>query len=777
MFRKKYRTFLKLRNFRHSKVVLAASLLLLTLPLFVSCNTANEFNSSTEEGEGLIYFLGAGVDDEILDAQTKASTRITTEDLKVRIENTKAEVLKEWDSVDDVPEIISAVAGSYKIVAYSGDETLLPSFTEQYYTGETKFAVVESEQTDVSVVVKHGSTKVSVVFDTESFESSYSSYSIDLKTTPTDGSTSESTIEYLTYLPETTDEGSFMPGTLSMRLLLTPIGSDEQYVFYPEAIAGLEAAERRTLNFKVVSTTGTTELQITTDDGYSYTEEIVLELPSSILPKAAPTIDPYNFEAGEIIEGNESLIPETGYSASILAPAGVKSVKIRSTTPEVVSMWGGASQLEVVDASTEISNILSSMGFRWDSAISSSSTANVKYSRFYISFGDLFGYLTADTEVGYTDYEFEIEVVDMYDQSNKNSSNDAGKFSIYLRVYAPLFGWSVAPTEGNVWSSHAEFDIYSYSSTTSRPTIWYKEAEGEWRKAENQSFEGDTDDDYQVGVQTITGLSSETQYSFRLAMGEHITDELTATTEAILGVENGDMEDWTATQLGTSLHNIPYYTPYTSSGYQYWTTNNDRTTAYRQFACTYGYNSFPTVSYTLMAYNGTFAAEVRSISASDIHVLNTTSITYDHSKTSGKLFVGTFSYDDGNDYITLGKPYESRPKSFSFYHTYTPYDSNDAFTADIIVYNGDTEIGRGAYVSKGGATISNYTLQSVDIEYTDRRTRATQMSIYFTSTNQDPAPVRKTSYDVDFIGEEDYNEGWGIWLGAILRLDDIEVQY
>lgn len=763
-YRKKQKLFLRARQ---SLVAITA---LMVLMLFSSCNDSQIIDWDLSEGEGVISLNIVTIDATV----SEASTRLSVDDLKVRIENTVGDILREWDSVSDVPETIAVVEGSYKIVAYSGDESLLPSFTEEYYTGESKFAVTEGEKVDVNLTVKHGETKVLVNFDTESFDKCYSSYSIDVRTTTTDNTDTD----YLNYTAQTTDEGNFLPGTLRMRLRLVPIGEAQEYYFYPTAIEGLGAAERREVNLAVNSTSGDASLEITTDDGYSYTEQIDLELPGSILPQAAPTLTANNFTVGGIIEGNQCESAEDKYSATILATAGIKSVVVRTTTQSVIEKWGGKSELEFVDATTEVQNLLTETGFRWDSAIASSQTANVKYGRVNVSFGDMFASLECEDGAEYSDYSFEIEVLDMYDQSNKNSSNDEGKFYYTVRVFPPLFGWSSEPSAGNVWSSHAEFDIFSTTTTPEKPSVWIKSSDEVYREASTQSFEQLDDQEDGTGIQYVYGLSSNTQYTFKLMLGGHSSSEFTFTTEEIPSeIENGDMEDWYAVQLGTSLHDIPYYTPYLNGGNQYWTTNNDRTTAYQQWLCTYSYNCFPTVSYTLMAYEGTYAAEVRSISASDVHVLNTTSITYDHSKREGRLFIGSYSWSSSTETIDLGKSFDSRPTSFSFYYTYTPYDSDESFTADIVLYSGSDEIGTGSFVSAAGVTTSNYEKQVVEIEYTDRRVRADKMAITFLSTNQSPAPVRKTTYTVDFVGNEEDNEDWGIWLGAILRVDNVELQY
>lgn len=52
---------------------------------------------------------------------TRAVTLPTEQDFKVRIENTRAEVLREWKYAD-LPSLIKVVPGSYKLVAWHGSD-------------------------------------------------------------------------------------------------------------------------------------------------------------------------------------------------------------------------------------------------------------------------------------------------------------------------------------------------------------------------------------------------------------------------------------------------------------------------------------------------------------------------------------------------------------------------------------------------------------------------------------------------------------------------------
>lgn len=733
------------------------------LATFVGCRQGN--GVELEEPQGTVRISAVGLD------QTVAPTRLSTDELSLRIENTRGEILRTWPNLAEAPEYIRVVTGSYKLVAWCGDTSLMPSFLDMYYVGESKFAVTAGQDTAVKIDVKVGVTKVKVEFDESSFDSHYSDFSADLRTT----TPSNPDARFLNFLPSTTDTANFMPGTLRIRMRLMSKADGKEYVFYPSPISGLKAAEARTVMLKVVTVSGKNSLVVTTDEGYEKVEEITLQLPGSALPKPAPVVRPNNFVIGGLVEGKDGFIPATKYSTTILAQGGIKSVKVRTSSPTVVEMWGGRNEIELVAANNEMRNLLSSIGFVWDEALNSAETAAVKYGRTEVSFAKIFGGLSALAGSEYTDYPFEVEVVDMFNQSNKSLMTGEGRFYFTVRVNKPDFGWSATPSEGNVWSSHAEFDVKYMSNTTKLPKLWIKEGEGQWICPEAQKFSGVAGEPT-IGVMSVSGLKPQTRYTFRLAMSNHLSDEFSAVTETLAAVENGDMETWQAEQLSTSPHKIPYYQPYAKGGNQHWATNNDRTTSYRAGLVTYGYNSFPAVSYTLKANNGQFAAELRNTSASDIDALNSTWNTQEHSQVAGHLFIGTFKYEKPNDIVAYGKPFASRPSTLTFYHTYEPYES-DSFDAQIIIYSGGQQIGTGKYVSS--EKVGNYTQVTVNVTYTERRQRADAMAIAFRSTITSPAAVRKVNDSValDMIGNMDYNKNWSVWIGSMLRVDDIAVGY
>lgn len=717
------------------------------------------------EANSSVAIKSLSVDSDVVEVKSSA---VDASQLKIRLENTRGEVLRTWENIASMPARVNMVAGSYKFVAWSGDTSALPSFNHNYYYGQVKFAIGAGQTLDTVITAKLGVVKVKVVFDA-SFASEYSTYSADVRTTTPE----KPDTRFLNFTPLDVETANFEPGTFRMRLRLTSVLDGKEYIFMPSPIPNFKAQELRTVKLAVKKINGRATLQVTTDYGYDKEEIIELKLPSSIMPKPRPALRAVGFELSSSVLSNESLAAIEKRAAVIIAQGGVKSVVVRTTNPNIIQMWGGNTQLEIVDATVEQSNWLKKAGFAWGDEIATSQRANRNFGRAEISLNGLYSNLTADVGQSSTIYPFEIEVVDMFGQSNKDAGG-AGSFLINFEQRPPIFALQRELGLGDIWSHSAALPItYTTNIAGREPYVEVKKAGDNWAKPE-QSFAAQADG---VGLQRVTGLEAATEYSFRVRMGQHMLAEYTATTEAEQKVENGDMESWQAEQMGTSPHKIPYYWPYANGQSPYWTTNNDRTTSYRATWFTYGYNSAPAVSYSLSAYNGTFAAEIRTTSASNIDALNTTSVSQKHSQVAGRLYIGDFKYDKPNDIKTFGKPFASRPLSFKFYYTYNQYN-NDSFDAEAIAYSGDVEIGRGYFASAVGVSSSDYIECVVPIIYSVIDKRADRFTISFRSTTKSQPEVYKNgSYMLNFVGNEDYNKNWAIWIGSVLRVDDISVNY
>lgn len=718
------------------------ALLLLAGAFVTSCNKASDGPGS---GEGLVKTaLSADNSVSIVQVGSKAEEpTLTPADFKVRLENTKAEVLQQWSSYDDVPNPLRMVLGSYKLVAWYGADKL-PTFDQPYYEGVAKFTVQEGVTADATLNCSLAATKVNVTFK-EGFKKEYSDYSVDIKTTPTEG-------EVLTFVGDDTRDGYFTPGTMKMKLNLDK-GDGQIHNFYPNNIT-VKAKEFIHLYFDVRTNSGSSTIVISTDES---TNDIVeeIEIPSGVMPKPAPDVKASGFAFDGTIVTTEGVSKQT--SMSVTAKGGIKKFEIKHKS----STWTAAGIPEIVDfvkADKATKDKLAAMGLSWSEELNGSEEEiNACTKVIYVNMNNMIKLLTTPTEFNDVQ-DFEIVVTDMFDQVNPQ-----GKFTV--TVQPPIYALAT-PTEGNVFASRAYFEMtYTTEIENLQPVVQYKKAgASSWTTATSEivsSTEG-------AISFFITGLDNNTQYTFRAAMAAHTkAEEYSFTTETPAQVDNAGMEEW----YNEKNKSWRYY-PWTKGASSYWNTNNLRTTNH-QGSFTYGYNSFPAVSYVNDAKSGGRAAEIRSTGT---RYGNTVSICYDDCKVPGYLFMGDYSFDGTNDNFSYGRPFAVRPSKLEFWYKYIPHN-NDEFEAYIEVQyrNGGatTVLGTGTLRLRPGAEVTTYTLGTADVIYTNFTQRATHMFVRFRSTTKD------TPVDVQYItiNLQDGENGWKTYIGSILKVDDINLVY
>lgn len=135
---------------------------------------------------------------------------------------------------------------------------------------------------------------------------------------------------------------------------------------------------------------------------------------------------------------------------------------------------------------------------------------------------------------------------------------------------------------------------------------------------------------------------------------------------------------------------------------------------------------------------------------------------------AGKLFLGSYSYSNGNETYNQGLDFASRPAGLSFYYTYSP-DANDGAETGLVtveVLNGSKVIATGS--TKLAANLS-YSLATVKLNYIANAPKATSIRVMFASSaHSDESAIRTTTYVSRY---ESYKHG------ATLVVDDLTLSY
>lgn len=317
---------------------------------------------------------------------------------------------------------------------------------------------------------------------------------------------------------------------------------------------------------------------------------------------------------------------------------------------------------------------------------------------------------------------------------------------------------------GDVWATHATFRVqHNAGKTLSELTFWAS-ADGTTFVKKNAKVNSD-------GTVTLTGLASGKDLVIKGSDTSDFADAYkpcNITTEAEQQPQGGAFDTW-GHDAGWSKklvvgETIYQYWPYTSNNVnnEYWATNNART-AYKNGDFSFYYVATPAV-YSCTGLNGTLGAEIITAGYGNgtTWVVGGGSIV--KKRTAGMLFMGTYSYDGSNEVINYGRPFTSRPTALTFQYRFNnPDNPNDEasepFKAYVVVENRSngktTELGRGTIETNkvqgtfskadkdkcytAGNLAGTFTQARVNIEYTNKKLKATHAYVVFLSSS-DPSP-------------------------------------
>ena len=277
--------------------------------------------------------------------------------------------------------------------------------------------------------------------------------------------------------------------------------------------------------------------------------------------------------------------------------------------------------------------------------------------------------------------------------------------------------------------------------------------DGQWKDIAKDRMDGEVSIKDDVASAVVTGLKPETQYRVRAKYGNHVSGEVTFTTEkeVYLSEKMLDLEEWSyvdgpkATGLAALGGKGPFWKHWyprnnKDEATEGWCTLNNITSQDNVY-CAYESNS-GTIQST-EASSGVYAAEIRTLGWGE----GTTAaapISTIKNITPGQLFLGKVS---GLDY-QYGYTFFSRPTAISFDYKYIPKGTHQ-FIAKIILKNNETLIGEKIF---SGDAQSSYISKKLYIDYSFFL-KATSISIIFISGDNtkeevDTASISRSSEHV-----------------------------
>ena len=677
---------------------------------------------------------------------TRSVSVPTEEEFKVRIENTRAEVLKEWE-YGNLPSLIKVVPGSYKLVGWFGSDTILPAFDRPYYYGETKITLKEGDVLDTIVPVKVAAAKVAITFD-ESFGYDYDDYFVDIKTVG----------DSLHFLKNEKREGYFKPGKLRMRFGLKPKGSDIYYQFYPEAIAHVKAKEFYKMTLKAQTKNGALSGIAIETDSSTIDIPVEVDLPPYFLPKKAPVV---TCTADDMDAGN--ILTTEGVSKKaivmITSAAGLTELKIKTTSDTLLAR-GWPAEFDLMKATAEQKSLLKANGLDWSEDIDKNDTIRAAV---WVNFNHVIKLL--NTAPGQTS----ISTFEILSKDRLNQNGNDCKFSV--KIAPPIFEFVNTPGSGNVWAKRVLYDI-KYVSETRTPVVECAGADGIWTPIETVLTSTGTEFYECLGK----GLNSATSYTFRMRLGGHILEAGNYTTEEARQIPNSNFVDWYSYERSYKYalltQKITVWCPWKEGETDvWWATRNPATTSQKT-----GYTN------SYCANNGTTSVTIDGQKAVQIMTTawggwNTSLVNGGGTKkniSAGLLFLGTYDYTtDDSDYltsetITEGKVFTSRPLSLRFKYMYAPIENESFKIRAVVQHRSDngtvTDLATAELID--GATVNGLTDKELIFNYKSeyRHLRATHICLLCTSsTAESPATT---------------NSGTGtLHYGSKLTLSNLSLEY
>lgn len=141
---------------------------------------------------------------------------------------------------------------------------------------------------------------------------------------------------------------------------------------------------------------------------------------------------------------------------------------------------------------------------------------------------------------------------------------------------------------------------------------------------------------------------------------------------------------------------------------------------------------------------------------------------------SGKLFLGSYSYTNGVETYNEGTPFASRPTALKGFFKYAN-DTNDTAetgTIKVTLLNGNTVIAEGSCNFNAQSTYKEFT---ANLEYKDKTQKATTLKIMIASSSH---ASYKQADETASIKTTVYNGVWeAVKRGATLTIDNLTFTY
>lgn len=253
------------------------------------------------------------------------------------------------------------------------------------------------------------------------------------------------------------------------------------------------------------------------------------------------------------------------------------------------------------------------------------------------------------------------------------------------------------------------------------------------------------------GDVVFTELAPNTTYKLRASLGEDmVTDIVPFTTETIIDIPNGSLDDFCITAGVDGKYNSrgAVYQFWSDSRQSWWSTNNETTCP----DCGLYNRSHSSRS-------GTRPTTIDNRNAAQI-------MTVGYGK-NGAIYIPNAPQYTAIGFLNINKhEFQARPSKLNFIYKYIPYN-NDEPEISITVYNSQQQP-IGTNILKAPFQ-SLYTETSLDIKYTEYRSKAAYIEIKFMSGSKHVEVYKRDGADKD--------DAMPAFIGSELFIDEVELIY
>ena len=341
----------------YKKFIIQLLFLIITLGLS-SCSSDD---SPTGIGSGMVN-LNLNINPSIItSSQAPPSILIPQpDDFSIFMNSNDGNISQSWDTFVNFPQNQLFRSGSYTLTASYGNNEI-EGFDCPYFIGNTTIQVSENTTTNANIDCKLANSLVTITY-TDAFKNFFEKFNILIHS---EGGA------YFSYDKDETRPLYLNPGKISIITSLTK-KNGVSATFQPAEITNALAQHLYHITFDVnIGENGTEELLISFDDSAA-TENIALNISDEMMKSPAPEVATIGVHNNETINLEEGCKMSAPIVANITSASGFKEIVLTTQSKSLINS-GFPNEIELVNASEEHKNTLSSMGLKIDGLWNNSS--------------------------------------------------------------------------------------------------------------------------------------------------------------------------------------------------------------------------------------------------------------------------------------------------------------------------------------------------------------------------------------------------------------------